>query len=220
MNSPDLVSLDDSALKALIRGRVLHEPCCSPENDWRYGSVTAERRAALRPFFPEVPTPAAVLVPIVERHTGLTVLLTRRSTELTHHAGQISFPGGRVDLNDVDVVSAALRETEEEIGLARSHIELAGFLPDHLIISGYRVTPVVGFVRPEFQLRLEPTEVAGVFEMPLRHLLDERNHVRRVRHFAGNDIELTDLPFGEHNIWGATAGMLITLYRVLTARDA
>ena len=220
MNSQDLVALDDTALKELIRGRVLHQPCCSPTDDWRYGVVSSERRAELREFFPEQPKPAAVLVPLIERDSGLTVLLTERASALTHHAGQISFPGGRIDARDVDVLSAALRETEEEIGLSRRHIELAGYLPDHLIISGYRVTPVVGFVRPDFELRLEPTEVAGVFEMPLRHLLDERNHVRRRRRFAGQELELTDLPFGEHNIWGATAGMLLTFYRVLMGRDA
>jgi 8-oxo-dGTP pyrophosphatase MutT (NUDIX family) len=146
-------------------------------------------------------------------------LLTRRAEHLSQHAGQISFPGGRVDPLDRDITSAALRETEEEIGLSRTRIALAGFLPDHLIISGYRVTPVVGFIQPGFDLQLDPAEVAEVFEMPLRHLLDERNHVRRSRHFQGAEVELTDVPFGPHHIWGATAGMLLTLYRVLRGED-
>jgi 8-oxo-dGTP pyrophosphatase MutT (NUDIX family) len=219
MNSPDLVSLDDAALKARICKYVLREPCATPREDWRYGALTPERRSELLGFFPEQPTPAAVLVPIVEHDTGLTILLTRRADHLSQHPGQISFPGGRVDPLDRDITSAALRETEEEIGLPRTRIELAGYLPDHLIISGYRVTPVVGFIQPGFDLQLDPAEVAEVFEMPLRHLLDERNHVRRRRHFQGSEVELTDVPFGPHHIWGATAGMLLTLYRVLRGED-
>ena len=219
MNSLDLVSLDDAALKARICKYVLREPCATPREDWRYGALTTERRQELRASFPKQPTPAAVLVPIVEHDSGLTILLTRRADHLSQHPGQISFPGGRVDPVDRDITSAALRETEEEIGLSRARIELAGFLPDHLIISGYRVTPVVGFIRPGFDLQLDPAEVAEVFEMPLRHLLDERNHVRRRRRFQGSEIELTDVPFGPHHIWGATAGMLLTLYRVLRGED-
>ncbi len=219
MNSRDLVSLDDAALKARICELVLREPCATPREDWRYGALTPERRSELLGFFPEQPTPAAVLVPIVEHDTGLTILLTRRADHLSQHPGQISFPGGRVDPLDRDITSAALRETEEEIGLPRTRIELAGYLPDHLIISGYRVTPVVGFIQPGFDLQLDPAEVAEVFEMPLRHLLDERNHVRRRRHFQGSEVELTDVPFGPHHIWGATAGMLLTLYRVLRGED-
>lgn len=219
MTPHDLVSLDDRALKALICEQVLREPCATPRADWRDGSLSAENRAPAVSVIPEHPRPAAVLVPIIEHDTGLTILLTRRADHLSQHAGQISFPGGRVDPDDVDITCAALRETEEEIGLPRQRIELAGFLPDHLIISGYRITPVVGFIKPGFELRIDPAEVAGVFEMPLRHLLDERNHVRRRRQFRGADIELTDVPFGPHHIWGATAGMLLTLYRVLRGEE-
>lgn len=200
----DLVSLDDFALKTLIRDRLWAQPNLAPATAWRDGRLA-----------PPDPVPAAVLVPLVERPEGLTVLLTRRASHLAHHPGQISFPGGRLEAMDEDAVGAALRETEEEIGLARAAVEVVGFLPDHLVISGYRVTPVVGFVQPRFDVRLDATEVAEVFEMPLRFLFDTRNHVRRVREFAGESIELTDLPYGGYHIWGATAGMLMTFWRVL-----
>ncbi|MFM2109879.1 MAG: CoA pyrophosphatase [Steroidobacteraceae bacterium] len=200
-------------LRESLRTCLLREPCHAPINDWRHGEVTPERRARLRRFFPDEPIPAAVLVPFVERREGATILLTQRAAHLKTHAGQISFPGGRIEPQDEGPVEAALRETEEEIGLARTHVEVLGFLPDHLVISGYRVTPVVGILQPDLPLRLDATEVEGVFEVPLAHVLDANNHVRRVREFEGERIEFTDFPYGPHNIWGATAGMLMTLYR-------
>jgi 8-oxo-dGTP pyrophosphatase MutT (NUDIX family) len=143
------------------------------------------------------------------------VLLTLRADDLKHHAGQISFPGGRLDSCDCDAVAAALRETEEEIGLRREYIEIIGTLPDHVVITGYRVTPVVGLVRPGFALTLNPTEVAGTFEAPLRHLLDPATRTNRLRKFGGLEVETFELPWGSFNIWGATAGMLLTLREVL-----
>ncbi|NDE00514.1 MAG: CoA pyrophosphatase [Gammaproteobacteria bacterium] len=216
----DPATLDPSALRALIESRVLAAPRTESENDWRHGPVSPERRRHLRKFFPEQPVPAAVLVPIVEREEGLWVLLTQRASHLSHHPGQISFPGGRLDHPDEDFVQAALRETEEEVGVSRDLIRVAGFLPDHFIVTGYRVTPVVGFVDPRFTPRVDPTEVAEVFEVPLSFLLDARNHVRRVRRFENQDIEFTDFPYQGRNIWGATAGMLMTLYRMLRGEDA
>ena len=174
----------------------------------------------MRELFARPPVPAAVLVPIVDRPEGLSVLLTQRSSKLPHHAGQISFPGGRLEATDVDAVAAALRESEEEIGLARSLVTVVGFLPDHLIpVSGYRVTPVVSFVDARFELRLDPTEVDEAFEVPLGHFLDAANHVPRVREYAGEAVEFIDMPFGPRNIWGATAGMLFTLYRLLHGEE-
>jgi 8-oxo-dGTP pyrophosphatase MutT (NUDIX family) len=164
---------------------------------------------------PAATTRAAVLVPIVDRGDDLTVLLTLRATDLKHHAGQISFPGGRMEADDADATAAALREAGEEIGLAREFVEVLGCLPDHAVITGYRVTPVVGIVRPGFSLVLDPTEVAGTFEAPLRHLLDPSTRTRRRRNFAGEEVEFLDLPWGQFNIWGATAGMLFTLRDVL-----
>ena len=209
------VFTDFQDLKATLRSRLLDGPCHAPLNDWRLGEVSESRRRRLRKFFPEHPTPAAVLIPLVDRGDELGVLLTVRSSQLKHHAGQISFPGGRIESHDADPLSAALRETEEEIGLGRHHIEIAGYLPDHLVITGYRVTPVVGFVRPSFTVVPDPTEVVEVFEMPLSFILDERNHVPKVRHFEGEDVHFIDFPYGRHVIWGATAGMLMTLYRTL-----
>jgi 8-oxo-dGTP pyrophosphatase MutT (NUDIX family) len=147
------------------------------------------------------------------------VLLTERASDLRHHAGQISFPGGRIEPEDASVVEAALREAYEEIGLARERVDIIGFLPDHFIVSGFRVTPVVGFVAADYALQLDRREVADAFEVPLPFLLDPANHVRRRRRFENHEVELTDLPWGERNIWGATAGMLLTLYRVLRGED-
>ncbi len=189
-------------------------------HDWRRRRIASGDVRPMRELFARPPVPAAVLVPIVDRPEGLAVLLTQRSSRLPHHPGQISFPGGRLESTDADAVAAALRETEEEIGLARSLVRVAGFLPDHLIpVSGYRVTPVVSFVEPRYELRLDPTEVDEAFEVPLGHFLDPANHVARVREYAGEAVEFIDMPFGPRNIWGATAGMLLTLYRLLRGEE-
>lgn len=216
----DPVALDGTALRELIRARLAAVPRDAAVEDWRLGGASASRRAELRRFFPADPVHAAVLVPLVERPEGLTVLFTQRAGHLKNHAGQISFPGGRIEDGDLDVVDAALRESEEEIGLDRRHVTIAGLLPDHLIVSGFRVTPVVGFVSPGFSLRLDPTEVDEAFEVRLASLFDPRNHVKRMRRFEDQEIELTDLPVDGRNIWGATAGMLLTFYRLLRGEDA
>ena len=211
----DPLSLSADELANLIRHRVHHRPSDQPIDDWRFGTLTPERRVAVQHYFPANPTPAAVLVPLVWRLEGLQVLLTERAQHLNHHAGQVSFPGGRIEPADADAQSAALREAEEEIGLAARHVEVIGYLPDHLIISGYRVTPVVALVRPPFDLTIDQREVTAAFEVPLQHVLDSRNHVLTRRDFRGESMELIDLPYGRHNIWGATAGMLLTLRRLL-----
>jgi len=172
-------------------------------------------QAAVRQFMPTAPIAAAVLVPIVDHLDGLSVLLTQRSAHLKNHAGQISFPGGRIETTDDGPLAAALRESEEEIGLPREHVQLAGYLEPHLIMSGFWVTPVVGFVRPGFNLRLEPREVDTTFEVPLAHILDQANHRARERRIGDFSVQVYDIPFGEHHIWGATAGMLMSLYRLL-----
>ncbi|HEY7377700.1 MAG TPA: CoA pyrophosphatase [Steroidobacteraceae bacterium] len=189
-----------------------------PGNDsgeaWLAG-LPPELTASFHHLIPAQPTRAAVLVPIVDRAEGLTVLLTQRAADLKHHAGQISFPGGRLEPDDASALAAALRETEEEIGLSRRFVEVVGYLPDHLIISGYRVTPVIGFVLPGFTLQLDRTEVTEAFEVPLQFLLDPAHHQARRRQLGEGEIEVYDIPYGERNIWGATAGMLMTLYRLL-----
>lgn len=175
-------------------------------------------QSLVRQYFPASPVAAAVLVPIVDHADGLSVLLTQRSAQLKNHAGQISFPGGRIEPADDGPLAAALRETEEEIGLTRDHVQLAGYLEPQLILSGFWVTPVVGFVRPGFELRLDPREVDSTFEVPLAHVLDRANHHARERHLGGTTVQVYDIPFGQHNIWGATAGMLMALYRLLRAQ--
>ncbi len=171
---------------------------------------------AIKQFFPAAPIAAAVLVPIVDHPSGLTVLLTERASHLKHHPGQISFPGGRIEPRDGGPLEAALRETEEEIGLPREHVRSVGYLDPHLVLTGYWVTPVVAFVQPGFELRLDASEVASAFEVPLTHVLDPANHHSRERKIGNLPFQVYDIPFGTHHIWGATAGMLIALHRVLT----
>lgn len=160
-------------------------------------------------------TSAAVLVPIVLRETGLTVMLTRRTDHLSDHAGQISFPGGRVEESDLDAIDTALRETEEEVGLSRAHIETVGNLDRYVTRTGFSVTPVVGFIRPPFDLSPDPFEVAEVFEVPLSFLLDRANHERHSRVYEGVERHYYAMPYGRHFIWGATAGMIVNLVDVL-----
>jgi len=162
----------------------------------------------------ETLTPAAVLVPIVLRPTP-TLLLTQRTAHLRDHAGQISFPGGRIEPDDASVVDAALRETEEEVGLAPANVEVLGFLPDYRTSTGFSVTPVVAFVTPPFALRPDPFEVAEVFEVPLAFLLDPANHQQHEVHWRGRLRRYYAMPYGDYFIWGATAGMIMSLYQHL-----
>lgn len=156
-------------------------------------------------------TPAAVLFPIVRRGDRHTVLLTQRTAHLRDHAGQISFPGGRVEAADASPTDTALRETEEEIGLGRERIEVLGFLPEYRTGTGFRVTPVVGLVMPPFELKPDPFEVAEVFEVPLDFLLDPANHQRHSMHYRGALRHYFAMPYGDYFIWGATAGMIRSL---------
>ncbi len=158
---------------------------------------------------------AAVLVPIVLRETGLTVLFTRRTDTLAHHAGQISFPGGHVEQEDAEPADAALRETEEEVGLTRRHVRVIGRLDRYITRTGFDVTPVVGLVSPPFAVSPDPTEVAEVFEVPLAFLLDPANHKRMSRDVEGTARHFYAMPYGDYFIWGATAGMLMNLYEFL-----
>jgi 8-oxo-dGTP pyrophosphatase MutT (NUDIX family) len=165
-------------------------------------------------------TPAAVLFPIVERDNGHTVLLTQRTAHLRDHAGQVSFPGGRVEADDPSPVHTALRETEEEIGLPREQVEVLGFLPEYRTGTGFRVTPVVALVRPPFSLVLDPFEVAEAFEVPLSFLLDPANHKRHSLHYRGALRHFFAMPYGDYFIWGATAGMIRSLCDRLELRGA
>lgn len=159
--------------------------------------------------------PAAVLVPVVERPTELTVLLTRRTAHLYDHAGQISLPGGRSERNE-SPEATALRETAEEIGLDPRLVEVLGTLSEYVTVTGYRVTPVVGLVAPPFELRPDTFEVAEIFEVPLSVFLDPANHQRNRVVTEGVERRYYAVPYGPYYIWGATAGMLMNLYRFLT----
>lgn len=162
-------------------------------------------------------TAAAVLVPVVVRDAGLSLLFTRRTEHLADHAGQISFPGGRIDPSDKDAWDAALRETEEEVGLPRTHVRLAGRLDTYVTRTGFEVTPLVGLVRPPFPVSPDSFEVAEVFEAPLPFFLDSSNREVHSRLYQGKERFFFAYPFGNYYIWGATAGMLVNLVEVLSA---
>jgi 8-oxo-dGTP pyrophosphatase MutT (NUDIX family) len=155
--------------------------------------------------------PASVLVPIVDRGEP-TVLLTQRTAELASHAGQVAFPGGKIDPGDESPVAAALREAKEEVGLAPMLVEPIGYLDLYLTFSGFRILPTLARVKPEFTLTLNPSEVTEAFEVPLDFLMNVENHQRKTRDWKGIPRDYFAMPFGEHYIWGVTAGILRNLY--------
>ncbi len=163
------------------------------------------------------PKPAAVLVPIVLRAGEPTVLLTQRTDTLSSHAGQVAFPGGRIDATDRDAVDAALREAEEEIGLARAFVEPLGFLDTYVTVTAFHVVPVVAMVQPGFVVTPHAGEVSAVFEVPLRFLMTAANHEKHSRQWQGVERHYYAMPFEERYIWGATAGMIRNLYDRLYA---
>jgi 8-oxo-dGTP pyrophosphatase MutT (NUDIX family) len=162
---------------------------------------------------------AAVLVPMVAHAGQVSLLFTQRTPHLAAHAGQISFPGGRVEAGDASREDTALRETEEEIGLARRHVQVLGTLPEYSIPSGFRITPVVGWIAAPFDTRPDPFEVAEIFEAPLAHFLDPSRYQRHEYHFNGRHRHYVAIPYEGRYIWGATAGMLLSLARLLSARQ-
>jgi 8-oxo-dGTP pyrophosphatase MutT (NUDIX family) len=200
-----------------LRAQALRARFASPP-EW-----TPERRGDGGLFEGHERTDASVLVPIVERDEGLTVLLTQRTDHLRSHAGHVAFPGGRVDAADADAIDTALRETEEEVGIARSQVSVIGTLPVYRTVTHFDVTPVVALVRPDFTLTLDSFEVAEAFEVPLAFLMNPAHHRRHVFEALGQRREFLSMPWpradgrGEHFIWGATAAMLRNLYRFLSA---
>ncbi len=160
---------------------------------------------------PEKLTPAAVLMPLIDHADGMTVLLTQRTAHLSAHAGQISFPGGRFEAGDGTPENTALRETEEEIGLTRAHIEVLGRLSVRETGTGYRVVPVVGVITPPFSVAPDPHEVAAVFEVPLSFVLDPANHRFETRIMSGVQRQFYSVLYGDYYIWGLTARLLVNL---------
>ena len=208
----------DSQLPAVPRERLqaefLRQRFAAPPN-WQ-PEVRVEPR-----FVQRTPAEAAVLLPLVARPEP-TLLLTQRTSHLAQHSGQIAFPGGKLDATDADAVAAALRETEEEVGLTRDFVQVLGTLPTYTTGSAFVITPVVAWVRPGFTLTPNEGEVADVFEVPLSFLLDPANHRRHAYESQGLRREWFSMPYleaggAERFIWGATAGMLRNFYRFMAA---
>jgi len=201
----------DRLQPAAVRARLAAPPAWTPEirTDGRWRALDAPIRRA------------AVLLALVERRGSLNVLLTERTAHLHDHAGQISFPGGRVDADDRDAVHTALREAQEEIGLPATVVDVVGELPEYLTATGYAVTPVIGLVERPFTLVLDSFEVAEAFEVPLAFLMDPANHERRRIEFAGAARTFYAMPWTtparRYFIWGATAAMLRNFYHLLRA---
>jgi len=162
-------------------------------------------------------TPAAVLVPIIAHPDGLTVLFTQRTASLRSHSGQVSFPGGRAEPTDPSIEFTALREAAEEIGLQAERVEVLARLPEYFTRTGFRVTPVVGLIQPPLELVPDSREVDAVFEVPLDFILDPANHQRATRELNGRTVGYYVIEHHGRTIWGATAGMLVNLYRQLAA---
>lgn len=214
MSAPSNLSADE--FRALSLSRLLAEPSEAifdprSEKSWSPSDFDLNPDMVADFAVMDEARAAAVLIPIVAR-PELTVLLTQRTESLSTHAGQIAFPGGRVDEGDASVVDAALREAEEEIGLDRRFVEPLGFIDSYRTGTGYRIAPVVALVRPEFVLQLNPHEVVEAFEVPLSFLMDLTNHQRHSREWRGRQRDFYAMPFGERYIWGATAGMLKNMH--------
>ena len=205
-----MTEFDEAAFRSLAARR-LH---AAPPPVHSFSDDDLNPGARMIPLHEE-PKPAAVLVPLVPRHDGLHLLLTERQPHLRSHAGQIAFPGGRIDATDSDAVAAALRETEEETGIAPAFVEPIGFLDTYLTSTNYRVVPVVGVLRPGFTAVPQEAEVKDVFEVPLAFLMDPAHHERHSRDWQGQTRYYYAMPWQGRYIWGATAGMIRNLYRLM-----
>jgi 8-oxo-dGTP pyrophosphatase MutT (NUDIX family) len=187
------LALTDPKAKGVRRGDLDLDPAL-----WERAGVSATK-------------PASVLVPIVDRDAP-TVLLTHRTADLSSHAAQVAFPGGKIDPSDESPVAAAMREAREEVGLSPMLVEPIGYLDLYLTFSGFRILPTVARVKPDFTLTLNPREVTEAFEVPLAFLMDPANHERKTRDWKGIAREYYAMPYGEHYIWGITAGILRNLH--------
>jgi 8-oxo-dGTP pyrophosphatase MutT (NUDIX family) len=159
--------------------------------------------------------PAGVLVPVRQHGTELSVLLTQRSADLKHHAGQVSFPGGRMEASDADIEATALRETREEIGIHEEHVSIIGYLEPMPTVTGYAVTPVVGLVDGSVELSIDRTEVEYTFEVPLAYLTEPENHRMVARQWQGLSFSMVEFHYEGQRIWGATAQMLLRFINII-----
>ena len=212
-NSPGAVSRAEvpagqPVVKARIAERLRGTAAAPDPAAEAYASLPAGIAAAL---FPNPLIPAAVLVPLVDRESGLTVLLTRRTDRLRDHPGQISFPGGRIDPGDAGPLAAALRETHEELGIAPELVDIFGYLPPHPVVTGFVITPVVGLVPAWVGIQSDPSEVAEVFELPLKFIVDPANVNRGIRQIRDLEVPVLEYRYGAYRIWGATAQILYSL---------
>ena len=189
------------------------KPSRDPSNE-AFERLSGDIPAKLR-IKPREIRQAAVLVPIVDHPENPTLLLTKRTDHLPDHPGQISFPGGQVEIADTCLEHTALRELEEETGVSRERVDLVGYLPPYLTITGFVVTPVVGYVKPGFVLVPDEHEVAEVFEVPLSFVLDPENHKQESREFSGHVVSYYVIQYNDYRIWGATAAMLVSFYETL-----
>jgi 8-oxo-dGTP pyrophosphatase MutT (NUDIX family) len=182
---------------------------------WRMGGAPASLQPILHAQLPASLRPASVLLPISDLQGPPRLLLTVRSAHLRQHAGQISFPGGSLESSDADPLATALREAHEEVGIDARFVEPLGFMPDHVVMTGFRITPIVALLNPGYSLRIDAAEVAEVFDLPLGMLLDPHSYQRATRILRGVEVELTELHYEGHVIWGATAGILQSLREIL-----
>jgi 8-oxo-dGTP pyrophosphatase MutT (NUDIX family) len=203
---------DEADIRARAAMRLLHQEPRIPS----YSDDDMNEHLPMIPKGGDV-RQAAVLVPLVTRDQGVNMLLTQRREHLSTHAGQIAFPGGRIDAADRDATAAALREAQEETGLDPSFVEPLGFLDGYLTVTSFHVTPVVALVRPGFSVSPQEDEVARVFEVPLSFLMTPENHETHSRDWQGRKRHYYAMPYGDNYIWGATAGMIRNLYQRLYA---
>jgi len=208
--------------RSRLRAGLLAAPDHSLEK-MRLGGLakpTSATRALLQENWQQSMRTAAVLVGIVDQTEAPSLIMTVRASHLRRHAGQISFPGGGLESSDTDIAATAIRETHEEIGIDSSFIEPLGYLTDHVVQTGFRITPVVALVRPGFTLKPDSTEVAGVFELPLALALAIESYRAQQRMMRDLEVDVWELTFGEHQIWGATAGILMNLCEVVSGAHA
>jgi 8-oxo-dGTP pyrophosphatase MutT (NUDIX family) len=201
----------DKITTALLRERLAGTRLPADPTDVTMPPGSEKWPADMRKALTESLQPAGVLIPVIERENSLTVLLTRRSAELKHHAGQISFPGGRMEEHDRDIQATALRETHEEVGIPTDNVSVIGYLDPMPTVTGYAVTPVIGVIKSPGALNIDHNEVELAFEVPLAFLLDKRNARPGEREYRGRKVAIIEFVYEQHRIWGATAYMLVEL---------